>query len=184
MPESIKLLMTQLREDHRNMAVLLNLLEQETEKLHAEQDADFELMHDVLRYMTIYADAVHHANEDKVYAELKAARPDLASGMNRVTQDHHTIEQHGMSLRESFASVVSGEPMRRVTLVTATSRYVDALRRHMHWEESDLFRRIDRMVADGHEFVELANIVNLRDPVFSRDVDAQFLGLVESVNRR
>ena len=181
MPESIKTLMNHLRQDHRNMAILLNLLERETDRLHAEQDADIELMLDILRYMTVYPDVVHHPNEDKVYAELNAARPDLATGMHRVTKDHREIEQQGNSLRDLCARAESGEPVRRVELVSSASRYIDSLRSHMNWEESDLFKRIDRMVADGHEHIQLARLVNMRDPVFSKECDAQFLGLVESL---
>ncbi|MDX1509236.1 MAG: hemerythrin domain-containing protein [Woeseiaceae bacterium] len=183
MPESITTLMGHLREDHRNMAKLLDLLDRESEKLHAEMDADLELMHDILRYMTIYPDVVHHPNEDKVFAELRAARPDLATGMHRVMKDHREIEQLGRQLRDLVARADSGEPVRRVELVAAASRYIDVLRAHMNWEESDLFRRVDRMVADGHDQIERAQLVNMRDPVFSRECDAQFLGLVESLSK-
>ena len=181
MPESITALMTHLREDHRNMAILLNLLERETEKLHAEEDADLQMMHDVMHYMTLYPDMVHHPNEDKVYSELRAARPDLAQGMNRVTQDHHALEKHGMELRDLLARAVAEDSVGRVELVTGASRYIDALRSHMNWEESDLFKRIDRMVADGHDQIEKSELINKRDPVFSRECDAQFLALVESL---
>lgn len=181
MSESITALMNHLRQDHRNMSILLDLLHRETEKLHAEEDADLELMHDILHYMTIYPDVVHHPNEDKVFAELRAARPDLAGDMTRVMQDHRDIEEQGMGLRDLFACALSGEPVRRVAMVTAASRYIETLRGHMRWEENDLFKRVDRMVADGHEDIELATIIDMSDPVFSRECDAQFLGLVESL---
>jgi hemerythrin-like domain-containing protein len=182
MPESIKNLMKHLRQDHRNMAMLLELLDRETEKLHAGQDANLDLMHDILRYMTVYPDVVHHPNEDKVYAELRAARPDLAAGLHRVMKDHREIEQQGNALRDLIARAESEEPVRRVELVSSASRYIDAMRAHMNWEESDLFKRIDRMVADGHEEIQLARLVDMRDPVFSKECDAQFLGLVETLS--
>ena len=66
-------LLAELRNDHKNMALILDLLETESNRLYNGQDGDYELMADVMRYMTVYPDAIHHPKEDRVYAELKAA---------------------------------------------------------------------------------------------------------------
>ena len=78
-------ILAELRQDHKNMALLLNLLERESNRIYEGDDPDFDVLHDVMQYMTVYPDAVHHPKEDRLYAEVRSVRPDLASGFDRIT---------------------------------------------------------------------------------------------------
>ena len=62
-------LLKELRLDHRNMAILLNLLQDEADRIESDDDIDYELAHEIMRYMTVYSDAVHHPREDLTGAE-------------------------------------------------------------------------------------------------------------------
>ena len=53
------------------MAQLLMLLENQTEAIFSEDHSDLELMVDIMHYMTVYPDAVHHPKEDKLYANCE-----------------------------------------------------------------------------------------------------------------
>ena len=53
-------LLSELREDHRNMAIVLDLLEAAAKQAYKGEDPDFELVAEIMRYMTVYPDAVHH----------------------------------------------------------------------------------------------------------------------------
>ena len=53
-------LLKDLREDHRNMATMLDLLNRQIGHIRDGERPDYELIHDVMRYMTTYSDAVHH----------------------------------------------------------------------------------------------------------------------------
>ena len=78
MGSEARTLMKELREDHRNMAIILDLLDDVVREAAAGQDPDFELFDEIMRYMTVYPDAVHHPKENIVYEQLRARRPDLA----------------------------------------------------------------------------------------------------------
>jgi hemerythrin-like domain-containing protein len=151
MDKNVAKVLAELRQDHKNMSLLLSLLEVESNRLFDGEDTDFELLHDIMHYMTVYPDVVHHPKEDRVYAELKAVRPDLSVGFDRITVDHRTIEELGLKLRNDIASVISGSMVPKNSVVADTLRYVNTLRGHMQWEELDLFRRVEEMVAEGHE---------------------------------
>ncbi len=45
-----------LRQDHKNMSLLLNLLELESNRLFDGEQTDFELLEDIMHYMTVYPD--------------------------------------------------------------------------------------------------------------------------------
>ena len=68
--------MKELRDDHRNISTILDVLQSVAERADAGEDPDFELVDDIMRYMTVYPDAVHHPKEDVVYGELRKRRPD------------------------------------------------------------------------------------------------------------
>jgi hemerythrin-like domain-containing protein len=184
MDQSVTNVLAELRQDHKNMSLMLNLLELESNRLFDGFDTDFELLHDIMHYMTVYPDAVHHPKEDRIYAELKAVRPDLSIGFDRITVDHRHIAELGFKLRNDIESVTSGGVIRKKSVVADTLRYVNTLRGHMQWEELDLFRRIEDMVAEGHELIESSTYLQNTDPVFGPEVEEKFARLFESVQER
>lgn len=163
------------------MARLLNLLEEQAEQIFGGDESSVELMADIMHYMTLYPDVVHHPKEDKLYAELRAARPDLSQGMARISDEHHTIGDQSVLLRDKLVEAISGNLVRRTEIVADTLRYVEMLRAHMRWEESDLFRRLDRMVADGHKTIKASTFVVLHDPLFGTTVEARFQALYKAI---
>ncbi|RLA29647.1 MAG: hypothetical protein DRR11_15055, partial [Gammaproteobacteria bacterium] len=60
MEKNAAIVLAELRQDHQNMTLMLNLLERESNLIYADGDPDFELLADVMHYMTVYPDAVHH----------------------------------------------------------------------------------------------------------------------------
>ncbi len=75
----------------------------------------------------------------------------------------------------------SSHIVRREMVVADALRYVHTLRGHMQWEELDLFRRVEKMIAGGHEFIEAATYLQGCDPVFGPEVEQNFENLVKSI---
>jgi hemerythrin-like domain-containing protein len=173
--------LAELRQDHRNMRQMLVLLEHESNLIYDGQQPDFELLHDVMHYMTIYPDAVHHPKEDRLYAELRAVRPDLSRGFERITMDHRHIAELSLTLKTDIASINLGAVTRRKGVVGNALRYVNTLRGHMQWEELDLFRRVDEMIAEGHDVIDVAIFSQTTDPVFGPETEENFARLVANI---
>ena len=64
-------ILEELREDHRNLSRLLDLLEAECSEVPDDGEPDMELLRDIMCYMTVYPDAIHHPREDLVYAAMR-----------------------------------------------------------------------------------------------------------------
>jgi hemerythrin-like domain-containing protein len=173
--------LAELREDHKNMALMLNLLERESNRIYEGDEPDYELLQDIMHYMTVYPDAVHHPKEDRLYAELKAFRPDLSTGFERITMDHRHIAELSMKLRNDIASINAGNPIKRNAVVSDALRYVNTLRGHMQWEELDLFRRVDEMIRTGHVMFDTSNLVHQADPVFGPEAEENFGRLIRCI---
>ena len=173
-------LVADLRRDHRNVRLLLDVLELEAGRLFDGRVPDLEVLHDTMYYMTVYPDAVHHPKEDRLYAELRAARPDLTCGFERISAEHRHIGEAGRALRNRFAALICDSLEPRKALVADTLRYVNTLRSHMQWEELDLFRRALVMARDGHRYLTFEDF-DLDDPLFGARVTAPFAALHERI---
>jgi hemerythrin-like domain-containing protein len=172
-------LLAALRQDHRNMARLLGMLRAETEQIDQGKQADFGLLHDVMRYMTVYADTMHHPKEDLIYAGLRGLQAELAEGLEEVEADHEEIAELGKRLRRDIEAVIAGEEMTSERVVEDAKAYMHRLDRHMTWEEEDLFRRadaeIDRLEID-------ASHLSAIDPVFGEKREASFENLAQTID--
>ena len=173
--------MTELREDHRNMAIVLDLLSVLVEEMEAGKDPDFELFDEIMRYMTVYPDAVHHPKEDVVYEQLREKRPDLSDGLDDVPEDHRDIARLGSLLRDEVEAVNAGAAVRREKMIEDTSAYIKRLRGHMQWEEDDLFPRIDKMLDAEPHRVDVSQWQHIKDPVFELEIEAGFRRLMQSL---
>jgi hemerythrin-like domain-containing protein len=183
MSPNAKTLMQELRDDHRNMSTVLDLLDDVVQATTAGRDPDFELIDEIMRYMTVYPDAVHHPKEDIVYRQLRTERPDLAEGLDDVPADHLAIAELGTALRDDVEAINMGGAVRRQKLIDDMSGYVDRLRRHMNWEESDLFKRIDQMLEENKPEVDVSQYDHSKDPVFELEIEAGFRRLMTSLQR-
>ncbi len=171
-------ILSDLHEDHRNMAVMLDLLARETERIRGGDKPDFELMHDIMRYMTVYSDAVHHPKEDVLYGAMKKERPDLAAGLERVEPEHEEIGRLGEALRNDIEAIASGAAVTREHLVEDATEYVTRLRQHIDWEEGDLFKRAETVVSDEKAmFLDISHLDKL-DPVFGPEREHSFANLL------
>ena len=171
----------ELREDHGNLRLLLDLLESESDTVTVDDEPDFELLHDIMQYMTVYSDAVHHPKEDVVYEKLRSKRPDLSEDLAHVPDDHRRIAELGLLLRSDVEAINAGAAVRREKMIEDTRAYITCLREHMTWEEEDLFRRIDLMLDAEPYKVDVSSIEHIKDPVFELEIEAGFRRLMDSL---
>ncbi|MGI9249227.1 MAG: hemerythrin domain-containing protein [Woeseiaceae bacterium] len=181
MSSESRTLMKELREDHRNMSIVLDLLDDLVRQASSGDDPDFELFDEIMRYMTVYPDAVHHPKEDVVYEQLRSERPDLAEGLDDVPADHRAIADLSSALRDDVEAINAGAAVRREKLIADTRKYTKRLREHMAWEEYDLFERIDEMLdAEPLDF-DVSEFEHIKDPVFELEIEAGFRRLLASL---
>ena len=176
-------ILDELREDHRNLARLLDLLEAECRDVPDDGEPDMELLLDIMHYMTIYPDAIHHPREDLVYAAMREHCADLADGLEGVPDDHRAIAELGATLREDIEAIISGAAVTRQHLLEDLVNYVGHLRRHMEWEESELFPRADSLASENETATVDVSMYMGEDPVFGATTAKSFTNLLANLQR-
>ena len=184
METDVRELLGELREDHNNMLIVLDLLDGLVDEMSKGKDPDFELFDEIMRYMTVYQDAVHHPKEDIVYRKLRGARPDLAERLDHVPDDHKDIAWLGNRLRDEVEAIIAGAAVRREKMIEDTAAYVSRQRNHIGWEEADLFKRVDKMLAADDHAVDVSAFAHIKDPVFELEIEAGFRRLLASLPPR
>ena len=184
MTNDVEQLMSGLRGDHRNMVMLLDLLEVEINSLATSGEPDYDLVRDIMLYVTEYPDVVHHPKEDIVYRHLKSLRTEIHTDLERVETDHQNLEQLGRKLRNGIEAISIGANFDRDELIEKLYQYMDQHREHMYWEEVNLFSLADELqhYGDWSEVVLKNNEIS--DPLFGSRVERKYHRLLAKIQQR
>ena len=173
----------QLARDHANMNALLDLLDSELERVQEGDVADFELMRDIMVYMTRYPDHTHHPIEDLMFRrwiEYDENARHLATMLGR---EHRGLAQKGEALAEILAHVVDGAMVSREEIATTTRDYCEFLRYHMKVEDERAFPGAGLVLRDEDWAGIVSAFAEHEDPVFGPAVHDEFRDLFERIAR-
>ncbi len=163
------------------MAVVLDVLADATATAKSGIDPDIELIDEIMRYMTVYPDAVHHPKEDILYSKMVARQPQLADDLANVAVDHQEIAALGTALRDDVDAIVAGAAVRREQFIVDCDKYVQRLRTHMQWEEKELFKKVSEVFDDDTEMPDVEPLLRIKDPVFELEIESAFRRLMASL---
>ena len=184
MKKTIEKTMNELRTDHRNMAMLLDLLDAESLRLVEDGEPDYQLVNDIMTYMTEYPDAIHHPKEDLIYGHINAEHGGIDKSLRHIEDDHKALGEASREILRDVDAINDDSVVDRESLAAALRKYSLDLRKHMFWEEKDLFELADSM-QDDEAWAELLKSHNIgRDPLFGSSVERRFQKLFNSIQRR
>jgi len=184
MKNTIQKTMNELRADHRNMAQLLDLLDAETVRLADADEPDYDLVYDIMTYMSEYPDAVHHPKEDMIYRHLKANHDDIDESLRHIETDHKALGIASHEIRRDIDAIAADGVVSREALAASLRKYSEDLRKHMYWEEKDLFELADTMDDDESWAKLLKSYDEASDPLFGSQTERRFQKLFNGIQRR
>ena len=154
--------------EHANFATLLDLLEGAARPLHRGEAPDYELMLDIMFYMTHYPDVLHHPKEDLAFAritERDAERPPI---VDQLAEQHARLKACGNALVVALDDIVNGSITSREHVEAPGRAYIAAFRTHMDTEDtrSCRWRRSCCSESDWAE-IDVA-ILQIEDPLFGK----------------
>lgn len=166
-----------LIDEHKYQARLLQVMERQVGLLNQRQRPDYEVMRDVMRYMTRFPDRYHHPKEDLLFDRVLARDPASADAVAQLRQAHGEITAAGVELLELVERSRQGESQAealRDPLRKTAHRYIGALRRHMDVESLQLFpKALQALEPEDWRAVDAA-MKPILDPVFGPRVEQGF----------
>ncbi|HSS66646.1 MAG TPA: hemerythrin domain-containing protein [Gammaproteobacteria bacterium] len=177
-------ILNQLDSDHGNVAQMLDILDKQLNKVHQMQTADFDLMRDVMHYMTRYPDRTHHPLEDLVIHKLIEHDSSARELGENILREHEGLATKGQAFLDMLVQVTDGAMVLREDIEAAGRDYVAFLRQHMEKEDERLFPLAEKTLTH-RDWKEIARSIERRhDPVFGPVVDDQFRALYEFIQQQ
>lgn len=174
-------ILEQLKSDHENVATLLDILDDQVERVGKAEKADYDLMRDIMHYMTNYPDGFHHPMEDAVIEKLierDSGHREMALG---IVKEHTDLARKSEAFLNMLIKVVDGEIVLRKDIVARGADYIQLLRTHMRREDERLFP-LAKTVLNEQDWKQISETIeHRRDPVFGEIVDAQFRSIYQFI---
>lgn len=171
----------QLHQDHINVAILLDLIDQQVAAVARGEDPDYDRLVDIMRYMTEYPDIVHHPREDLVFEKLIARDRAARSIIEGLTEQHRELARTGNAALEALLRGGSSTPMPREEIAAMLAEYSGLLREHMNKEEGQVFP-LARLVLTDADIAEIdATPIARADPMFGESVEHSYRSLFEFI---
>ena len=168
-------MLPRLQNDHKHIAVLLNLLKGKYQKLAEGESVNFGLVRDVVEYMQSYTEHSHHPLEDIIYDYYleRFARKDST---RRLSQEHQKLEDASTTLAATLNLILSDIVVAKEKLIEDLKAYVTMQEKHLAYEEENIFPLLEKtMTAEDWQKVESTCSAKLvDDPLFTDSDDAVF----------
>lgn len=143
-------LMTELHQDHVNLAKLLKLLEQQVETLAAGEDADLILMADIADYIRRYADQIHHPKEDEIYRVFQARSAEAEGVVTTLLDEHQHLPNVTLEFQRLLDGLINDSLiLTRQELQDKITAFIEAQTEHLNTEEANLFPLINNTLQDA-----------------------------------
>ena len=135
--------------EHVNFAALLDLLEGQLDLFRRGAPPDYELMLDIMYYMTRYPDVLHHVKEDLAFARIGEREAGARPVVDRLTEQHARLKQAGDALVLALDGIVNGSITLRDHVNAPGRAYIADFRSHMQMEETAILPLAASLLHDG-----------------------------------
>lgn len=163
--------------EHETFKRLLVEVEQQAAMFDRGASVDYDLMLNVVYYMTEYPDKFHHPTEDVLF-NLVATRDKTAKdAIDQLYQEHRVIAESGMALRQQLDAVVNGVMASRAAVIRPSHRYVQFFRRHMKNEETVVFPITREILIDSDWELVCRCQEKYQEPLFDKSVRERYRSL-------
>jgi len=165
-----------LRKEHVNSNKLLDILDAQLNLLHKGKDPDYQLMTDILYYMTQYSDLIHHPREEAIFSLLVKRDSNAEQDVAEITRQHHTIGESGAHFYEKLENIINGESeiMKLEEIEIPGRLYSSILRAHMDQEERGLFVLAEQLLNDDDWRKVKTETQSKPDPIFGEAIEDRF----------
>jgi hemerythrin-like domain-containing protein len=171
------------RAEHLNFAKLLDILEEQLERFHTDEGPNYELMLDIMFYMTHYSDLLHHPREDLALAKIKERQASVGPLVDELTRQHVLIKECGEDLVTDLDGIVNGSILSREQVEIPGRNYIANFRTHMQTEEAEILPLAAKLLSAGDWSRIERTVRHLEDPLFGGGAEHRYAALRQEIAR-
>jgi hemerythrin-like domain-containing protein len=170
--------------EHRNIEMLLVMLDSYFAAMNAGDEVDEALLVDAMTYMTDYVDAFHHSKEQLAVDAVAGRSRAIAAAKSELEAQHRRIGEAGAWLRATLEQVLRDEPISRRKLITTGLGYTAEMRRNMELEETSVFPALVEVLDTEAWRVIETRLSPRPDPLFGEAVHQRYAELFRELVER
>jgi hemerythrin-like domain-containing protein len=184
MPDASPRIVQQLTRDHRNMAGLLDVLQEELARYRQTGHLDFEVLSRLVDYILNFPQLRHHPREDLIFRHLGQSDPAMLQQTEQVQFEHGELADLTRRLSAAIRNLWQEVEMPRSEFESLVETYIATYRRHMHKEEDTYFplALMHLKSADWAE-IEAEAASPGTDPLFGGKTDTEYQALHDRILR-
>ena len=172
-----------LQQEHRNVAKVLALIQQQATNLAARAPANFRLLEGCMLYLSSYPEKCHHPKEDLVYRKMRSRCPDIVDSLRDLVEEHETLAYFTRNLRSTIAVAQHEVPAVSSELADQLMKYLDAYHQHMASEEEVFFPlALERLSNEDLAEIDFA-LFDQPDHLFDPDAEKRLAELHAALAR-
>ena len=162
-----------IRNEHRNMTRLLDLLDDQIGLFESASRPDYDLIKEIIDYFLTYPDLYHHPKEDLIFRKIKKKAPDLAESLFDLEAEHDKISDRLHAFTHAVVNVMMEVELPRDQFVSIARAFIDGERKHMAEEEKH-FLQLALDTLDEDDWAELDDAVTRFNDPLNGDAKQRF----------
>ena len=160
--------------EHIEFIRLLGILKSQIGLFHEQAEANYELMLDIIYYLTQYPDRFHHPREDIAFGKLVERDASARLRVRELLGEHKVIASSGKRLVEQLNGILVGAILQRESVEVDAATYIVYYRQHMAREEADLFPRLEDVLSSANWKAVDDAITAEADPLFGGEIGQRY----------
>ena len=163
-----------LSREHRNVEMLLSILERELEIFDRSGHPDYEVIRAIISYFEVYTELYHHPQEDLVLARLHIRDPAAAKKVGNLALEHQKGSERLRRVAQAIDGVLADREILRESVDNIIRDFIEHERRHIVMEDRDFFPAALKALGP-QDWTEIASASTGRqDPLFSDAAEETF----------
>ncbi len=174
-----------IKNEHKYMTMLIQLLEEQLELLEDKKAADFNLMYDIMHYLDHFPDQFHHPKEDLMLSLVVKRDPSMKKAVRQIEKEHAQLRAQGKKAFNALKSAIGDySTTKKQKIASLCNDYVASLKTHMHKEEKDILPYAKDLL-DINDWQEIATqFAPVKDPLFGPKVQEPYNKLYDQIKDR
>ncbi|WP_024514030.1 hemerythrin domain-containing protein [Bradyrhizobium sp. Tv2a-2] len=168
------MIIERLSREHRNVEVLLSILERELEIFDRSGRPDYEVIRAIISYFEVYTEIYHHPQEDLVLAKLEIRDPAAAKKVGSLALEHQKGSQRLRRVAGAIDAVLADREILRDSVDNIIRDFIEHERRHIMMEDRDFFPAALKAL-EPQDWTEINSaLTSCEDPLFSDAAEETF----------
>lgn len=168
-----------LYRDHSNLTKMMDVFEQQLNDFTKSDQPPYDLLTDLIDYVSNYVDSIHHPIEDQLYQTVLARTDTGRDIMEKLLGDHQVIMNMTRQFRKAMVALKQGSGSSKIEVEKMGWDYANQQRTHQQYEERDAYP-ILREVLNNEDFDIAAGAIPAdEDPLIDKNMKSDYPALFE-----